>query len=320
MSFQSPLLLLALALIPAGVALYLLAERSRRRRVEAWASTATMPSVVPRAPGWRRHAPIALYGLAMAGLVVALARPQATFAVPVEQASIVLATDHSGSMQATDVAPSRLVAAREAGERFLEKVPDRVRVGAVAFDDQARALQSPTTDHQEVRDALREALKPSGGTATGDALSASLALLRAPVAGTAKRPPSAIVLLSDGASTHGRPPLPVADEAKRLGIPIYTVALGTAQGTIQVSDGRGGTRSQRVPPDVATLREIARRSGGRAFTAADSGALSAVYERLGSQVATRKQPREVTSAFAGGALLLLAGGAGLSLRWFRRLV
>ena len=320
MSFQSPLLLLALALIPAGVALYVLAERRRRRRVEAWASAATMPSVVPRAPGWRRHAPLALYGLAMAGLVVALARPQATFAVPVEQASIVLATDHSGSMQATDVAPSRLVAARAAGERFLEKVPDRIRVGAVAFDDQARALQSPTTRHDEVRDALREALEPSGGTATGDALSASLALLRAPAGGTGKRPPGAIVPLSDGASTHGRPPLPVAGEAKRLGIPIYTVALGTAQGTIQVSDGQGGTRSQRVPPDVATLREIAERSGGRAFAAADLDALTAVYERLGTQVATRDQPREVTSAFAGGALLLLAAGAGLSLRWFRRLV
>jgi Ca-activated chloride channel family protein len=320
MSFQSPLLLLALAVVPAGIALYVLAERRRRRRAEAWASPATMPSVVPRAPRWRRHAPVALYGVAMTGLVVALARPQATFAVPVEQASIVLATDHSGSMQATDVSPSRLVAAREAGEEFLDAVPDDVRVGAVAFDDEAKALQSPTANHDEVRDALREALVPSGGTATGDALAASLALLRAPAAGTQARPPGAIVLLSDGASTHGRPPGPVAEEARRLGIPVYTVALGTAQGTIEVSDGAGGTRAQPVPPDVATLRTIAERSGGRAFTAADADALSEVYERLGSQVATREEPREVTAAFAGGALLLVASAAGLSLRWFRRLL
>jgi Ca-activated chloride channel homolog len=320
MSFQSPLALLVLGLVPAGVVLYLLAERARRRRVGAWASAATLPSVVPRTPGWRRHVPIALYGLAMAGLGLALARPQATFAVPVEQASVILATDHSGSMEATDVSPSRLVAAREAGERFLEEVPDRVRVGAVAFDDEARALQSPTTRHDEVRDALREALVPSGGTATGDALSAALALLNVPAAGSRTRPPAAIVLLSDGASTHGRPPLPVADEAKRLGVPITTIALGTARGTIEVADGAGGTRSERVPPDVPTLREIARRSGGQAFTAADPKALASVYERLGSRIATREEPREVTAAFAGGALLLLASGAGLSLRWFRRLL
>lgn len=320
MSFASPGLLLAILLVPAGVALYWRGERRRRRAAEAWAAPAVMPSVVPRAPGWRRHAPVALYGVAMAGLVVALARPQASVAVPVEQASIVLATDHSGSMQATDVAPSRLAAVREAGERFLDEVPDAVRVGAVAFDDQARALQTPTTDRAAVREALREALVPSGGTATGDALSTSLGLLRGQTGPGGKRPPSAIVLLSDGASTHGRDPLPVADEARRLGVPVYTVALGTPGGTIAVPYGDGGTRDQPVPPDVDALREIAERSGGEAFTATDAGALSAVYERLGSQVATREEEREVTAAFAGGAVLLLLSGGLLSLRWFRRLV
>jgi len=319
-SFASPLLLLALALIPAGLALYWRGERRRARLADAWAAPAVRPSAVPRAPGWRRHAPIALYGAAMAGLIVSLARPQASVAVPVEQASIVLATDHSGSMQATDVAPSRLVAVREAGESFLDEVPDRVRVGAVAFDDQARALQGPTTDRMAVREALREALVPSGGTATGDALSTSLGLLRGQAGPDGKLPPAAIVLLSDGASTHGRDPMPVAEEARRLGIPVYTVALGTPTGTIQVPDGSGGTRREPVPPDVEALREIAERSGGEAFTAADAGALERVYERLGSQVATREQDREVTAAFAGGAVLLLVGGAALSLRWFRRLL
>ena len=107
-------------------------------------------------------------------------------------------------------------------------------------------------------------------------------------------------------------PAAVADEAASVGVPVYTVALGTAAGTLP--DG------QRVPPDTEALREIAERSGGAAFTAEQAGALSEVYERLGPQVATKRRDREVTAAFAGGAIVLLAGGSGLSLLWFRRLL
>lgn len=318
MSFQSPLFLLGLFLVPLAVGLYVVGERRRRAQAAAFATPALLPSVVPRRPGWRRHAPVALFGLALTGLLTALARPEASIAVPVEQAAIVLATDHSGSMTATDVAPSRLVAAREAADAFLDDVPDGVRIGAVAFNHRAQGVQSPTTDRESLRGALRQALRPSGGTATGDALAASLGMLRAQTGADGRRPPGAIVLLSDGTSTHGRDPLPVADEARRLGIPVYTVALGTATGTIDVPRAGGGTRAQPVPPDVPALREIAQRSGGQAFTAADAEDLATVYERLGSRVATREQPREVTAAFAGGALLALAGGVGLSLAWFRR--
>jgi len=319
-SFASPLLLLALVLVPLGLLLAVRGERRRCRAAALFATPQTFPSVAPRQPGWRRHAPLALHGLAMTGLIVALARPQASVAVPVERASIVLATDHSGSMQATDVAPSRLVAARTAGEDFLEAVPARVRVGAVAFNHQARAIQSPTTDRARVREALAQALRPSGGTATGDALAAALGMLRAQEGPDGRRPPGAIVLLSDGTATHGQDPLLIAEEARRARVPIYTVALGTQTGTIEVPAPGGGTRAQRVPPDVAALRRIAERSGGQAFTAADADDLATVYERLGSQVATREEPREITAAFAGGALALVAGGAGLSLLWFRRVV
>jgi Ca-activated chloride channel family protein len=152
----------------------------------------------------------------------------------------------------------------------------------------------------------------SGGTATGDAMAASLAMLENQRGAGGERPPGAIVLLSDGESTSGRDPLAVADEAGRAGVPVYTVALGTPEGTLD--DGR------RVPPDTEALRQIAERSGGEAFTAQDADGLSAVYERLGSQVATREEPREVAAAFAGGAIVLLLAGAGLSLRWFRRLI
>jgi Ca-activated chloride channel homolog len=311
-SFQAPAFLLVLLLVPLGAIVYAAAERRRRAAVDAFAAPAVRASALPRRPGWRRHAPMALYALALAALATALARPEATIAVPTERATVALATDHSGSMRATDVAPDRLSAARAAAERFLDRVPERVRVGAVAFDHRAAVLEAPTADRAPVRAAI-ERLRPSGGTATGEALATALDLVRR---GGGERPPAAIVLLSDGASTHGRDPLPVAREAGRLGIPIYTVALGTPDGTLVGSDGV----SRPVPPDPATLRAIAEASGGRAFTADDADGLAAVYDRLGSQVASEREPREVTAAFAGGALVLVAGGALLSLHWFRRLV
>ena len=312
MTFEAPLLLLGLLLLPPLGVAYVLGERRRRRVAATFAAPAVAASAVPRRPGWRRHAPLLLAGLALAALIAALARPQISVAVPAERASIVLAMDHSGSMAAVDVAPSRLAAALTAGEAFLDKVPARVRVGGVVFDDSAEAVQSPTTDRGALRAALRAAMRPSGGTATGDALATSLAMLRSQTGPGGKRPPGAVVLLSDGKATHGRDPLPVADEARRLGIPIYTVALGTPSGTLPNGDA--------VPPDAATLRAIAERSGGQAFAAREADALSAVYKRLGTQVVKKREQREVTGAFAGGAIVLLLLGGGLSLRWFRRLI
>jgi len=319
MSFASPILLLGLLLLPVAGLLYVRGERRRRRAAAAFAAPATMASVAPATPGLRRHVPIALFGLALAGLLVALARPQATVAVPVERASVVLVIDHSGSMQATDVQPSRLAAAQRSSERFLDRMPRQVRVGLVAFDHRAKALESPTTDRLAVRDALRS-LRPSGATATGDAMATALGMLQAQADRAGRRPPSAIVLLSDGASTRGRPPLEVADQAAKLKIPVYTVALGTPEGTIEAPAGNGRTTTKRVPPDERTLAEIASRTNGQAFTAEDAEALQAVYERLGSQVATKDEKREITAAFAGGALAVLAAGALLSLGWFRRLI
>jgi Ca-activated chloride channel homolog len=124
------------------------------------------------------------------------------------------------------------------------------------------------------------------------------------------------VLISDGESTKGRDPVEVAREARRLGIPVYTVALGTASGSVVGADG---VRHQ-APPDPETMRAIAAASGGRSFAVKDADGLATVYERLGSQVATERKPREITAAFAGGALVFVAGGALLSLHWFRRLV
>jgi Ca-activated chloride channel family protein len=319
MSFAQPLFLLALLLVPLGVVAYVRHERTRRAAAAAFAAPALQASLVPRRPGWRRHVPLVAYALALTVLILALAKPQTTVAVPVERASIMLTTDYSGSMQATDVPPSRLQAARTAANSFLEQVPSAVRVGLVAFNQAARLAESPTTDRDAVRSAI-SVLQPSGGTATGEALAVSLGVLARQTDADGVRVPSAIILLSDGASVKGRPPQELAQRAKDLKIPIYTVTLGTAAGTIQVPRDNGTMRTVAVPPDPNESREVAAISGGRAFTASTVKNLSAVYQQLGSRIGYRNEQREITAAFSGGALALLAGGALLSMHWFRRLV
>lgn len=318
MSFQAPLFLCALVLVPAAAALYLLADRRRRARTAVFATPRLLPSVAPLRPGFRRHLPLVLYGTALAAVAVALARPEATVAVPEERATVVLATDISGSMEARDVGPSRMAAVRSAALDFLDLAPGGLRVGAVAFNHSVRSIEPPSADRADAR-ALIEGLTPSGGTATGEGLAAALGLLDRGRERQDRRPPAAVILLSDGASTHGRDPIPVARQAARAHIPIYTVALGTDAGTIEVERPDGTTATRSVPPDRDTMRRIATISGARTFAADASGELGAVYEKLGSQVTTREERREVTAAFAGGAALFLLVGGGMSLRWFGRL-
>lgn len=320
MSFGAPLVLIALLALPLLGAWYVLQQRTRRAAAAAFAAPRLQPSVAPRRPGWRRHLPMLAFALALAILVLAAARPQRTVAVPVEHAAIMLATDISGSMLAADVRPNRLIAAKRAGRAFLDAVPRSVNVGVLAFNNHAAVLQSPTRSRAAARAAI-DAMAVSGGTATGEAIYAAVGSLRQVPGTDGRRAPGAIVLISDGTATSGRNPLSAAALARRLHIPIYTVALGTARGTIRVKDARGGgTHVVRVPPDPAALAAIARVSGGRAFTAANAGGLSAVYERLGSQLGHRHVKRQVTSAFAAGGIALLLAGAAMSLRWFGRLI
>jgi Ca-activated chloride channel family protein len=315
-SFGAPLALLGLALLPVLAVLYARHQRSRTKAARAFASPLLAASVTPTRPGWRRHAPMAVLAVAIALLLVAAAKPQTTVAVPVEHASILLMTDVSGSMQAQDVSPTRLIAVRRAATTFVDGVPKQVNVGVMAFNQTPAILQSPTTDRIAVKSALQR-LKSSGGTATGNAVRAAVRIL---TAGSTKPPPSAIVLLSDGKSTSGVAPLTAAQEAGRRHIPIYTVALGTATGTITVPRKGGGTETRQVPPDPETLRQMSAASGGQAFQAADAQRLSQVYERLGSQLGRKNVPRQISSLFAAGALALLLAGASLTLRWFGRLI
>jgi Ca-activated chloride channel family protein len=318
MTFLHPLLLLALVAIPLMVWWYAGQQRRRVKAASAFAAPALGASVAPSRPRWRRHAPMLVFALALAVLIVAAARPQRVVAVPVNTASIILANDTSGSMAATDVSPSRLVAAQRAAKGFLGSVPDSVRVGLVEFNSKVSVLQSPTTDHSLVRSAVGQ-LRVTGGTAIGDAIQTSLRLATSAKRPGVKQPPAAIVLLSDGASDVGSDPLTAARQAASDHIPIYTVVLGTAGGTV-AEKRASGTVKVPVPPDPQQLAQIARLSHGQAFTATDAKGLNTVYKRLGAQLGHKKVRHEITASFAGGGLVLLLLGSVGSLAWFGRLI
>jgi Ca-activated chloride channel family protein len=236
-------------------------------------------------------------------------------AVPVERASIMLVTDTSGSMNAGDVDPTRMTATQRAARRFVEQVPEGQRVGLVSFADSATVLQAPTRDRASVKTAI-DGLSAQGATATGEGLQAALEQVRAEDG--EQQTPAAIVLLSDGKRTAGRDPLPVAREAARAKIPVYTISLGTPGGTLE-RPNQPWLPAQPVPPDPETMQAIARASGGQAFTVQDADRLDRIYERLGSRLGTEQEEREVTAAFAGGALLLLGAAVALGLRGGARL-
>ena len=313
MSFASPIALLFLLAVPAAIAAHVAAQRRRRRYPIRYPALATLAAVIPRDRAWRRHLPPALLALAIAALALALAKPQRTVAVAVQRASVVLVTDVSRSMSATDVSPSRLEAAQSAAESFVDQVPDGLRVGLVSFSDMAQTLQTPSTDHAAVQRALKT-LAPVNGTATGAGLNAALDALELPSDDATAHPPAAIVLLSDGKATDGSSADLAAAEARRQKVPIYTVALGTPGGTIEQPDPSGTTNTVPVPPDPEALKRIADESGGVAFRAEDADELSGVYERLGSQIGSKRERQEITSLFAGGALLLLGAAIMTSLR------
>ncbi len=314
-SFATPAWLLGLALVPLALLAYNASRRRARRYAVRFTAMPALKAAAGTAPAWRRHVPAALALAALAALVLALAKPQKTVAVPVERASIMLVTDHSRSMSATDVAPTRLAAAQRAARTFLNQLPSQVRVGAVAFSDTPDAVQAPSSDHDDAR-RIVDGQVADGATATGDALQVAIDALKNDKQ-NGKRPPSAIVLLSDGKTTVGPDPVTIARQASQLKIPIYTVALGTRDATVPNPNPFGTPLL--VAPDPETLRQISQVSNGRAFTAEDAESLKTIYKTLGSQLGTKSQKREITASFAIGGLVLLLGAALTSLRWAGRL-
>lgn len=308
MRFDWPIALAALALLPILVALYIDRDRRRVASQAEFGNPDLIPNVVARSPGRLRYLPPLTLLVALVFLIVGVARPHATVNVKREEATIVLAIDTSRSMKANDVEPTRLDAARVAAKTFLDEVPEKFQVGVVSFATRAVVGVAPTADRSIVVSAL-DTLKPGEGTAIGDAVALSL-LVGRPKDANAEVPPRAVVVISDGKQDGGRiQPDEAAAQAKKLGVPVYTVLVGTEAGVVEEEVTGGFRRIIRVPADPATLQQVAKATGGEYFAAPDAEALQKVYEELGSRLGTRKQDREITDLFAAlAAGLLLVGG------------
>jgi len=321
MSFASPFVLWGLLLIPVALLAYWLVQRRWIRYAARFTNLDLLANIVDASPGRRRHIPAVFALAALAALIVAMARPQAVVAVPRDDATVVLTMDSSASMTATDVAPTRLEAAKSAASSFLDQLPERFCVGLVSFSSSVQVLEEPTDDRGPVRSSLA-AIEGDIGTALGDAILTSVQLAPDPEEQeklSGGKPLFAVVLLSDGANSTGSEPLNILDEAKQAGVPVYTIAFGTDSGTVEITNDLGQTQTFAVPPDRETLKTVAEETGGRYFEAPTEADLQAVYDEIGSQVSWENEKRELTAAFAAGGAVFLLLGAGLSALWFGRI-
>jgi Ca-activated chloride channel homolog len=315
LSFLAPSRLWLLLLIPALVGLYLWLVQRKRNRNKSLGRTA-LDLVIPRDRTWLRHLAVGLSILSLLTLTVAFAKPKDQVSVPRERATIVVTIDISLSMEAEDVEPNRLEAAKAAAIQFVNSLPPKFNVALVTFAGTATTVVPPTLDRGSVTAAIT-ALIPQASTAIGEGIYTSLAAL-AQVPPDPDNPkaavPARIVLLSDGKTQVGRPSDEAAEASKAQSVPIYTIAYGTADGYIEI-----GGRREPVPVDRAEMARIARISGGEAYTATSAGELKKVYQDIGSSVGTEKVDREVTSRYAGFglafAILATLGMISLGARW-----
>jgi Ca-activated chloride channel family protein len=320
LSFLAGYRLVLLVLPVALLVTYVLLQFRRRSYAVKFTNLDLLDTVAPDRPGWRRHLPAAALVVGLVAGVVAFARPAVASEQAAENAVVMLAIDTSLSMEATDVAPSRVKAAKEAAGAFLESVPKGVKVGVVAFSDNARQAIAPTDNLAAVQRTI-DRLQLGQGTAIGEAVFTSLDTIEQTFQREEadrpadKKAPGTIVLLSDGETTSGRPNDEAAAAAKKAGIPVNTIAFGTDKGTVTAPDGQ----TVGVPVNKGELADLARSTGGETLTAATADQLKQVYEKLGQAVTTEPITREVTDWFTFAALLMVALAAAGSLLWFSRL-
>jgi Ca-activated chloride channel family protein len=346
-SFLWPSMLWLLSAVPLLALAYVGVAARQRRRAAVGVRLETVGEAAGRARLVRRRLPPLLWLTALALLTLAIARPQASIPLPARLETIVLAIDMSGSMRATDLAPTRLAAAQAAAKAFVAEQPSHVRIGVVAIAAAAAVVQSPTTRRDDIIQAL-ERLEPQRGTALGSGLVIALdaALPRAGIdvdgfsngkprsraadkkgAGEEKKAEqlaepgsdraTAIVLLSDGQSNVGPEPLKAAELAADYGVRIYTVGIGTAEGVVVKSEGW----SMRTRLDEESLKKVASITDGEYFRAADAGELKKIYRNLGIKLGMEKpKPTEVTAIVVALGTLLAAAAAGLSMLWFNRIL
>ncbi|GAB1646184.1 VWA domain-containing protein [Krasilnikovia sp. MM14-A1259] len=312
--FLAPWWLLAWlpVLVVAGV--YVWRQFRQRSYAMRFTNVDLLRTLAPKGLGWRRHAAAGAFLLSMVALASAMARPSVDRQEPLERATVMLAIDVSLSMEADDVAPTRIQAAQEAAKAFVDELPPTYNLGLVSFAKSANVLVPPSKDRSAVLAGI-DGLTLAEATATGEAVFTSLDAIRSvPADGAAGAPPARIVLLSDGYRTSGRSIEDAAAAASAANVPVSTIAFGTDTGVVDI---RG--QLQRVPVDRLSLQQLAETTKGYFYEAASVGELKQVYEDMGSSIGHRIEPREITQWYAGAALLFGLVAAGLSLLWTSRL-
>lgn len=314
LTFLNPERLWVLLLVPLLTAGYIYLVRRKKKTGMRFTNTAILGQVVPKQSQWRRHLAVALSLASLIALSLAWARPNGIEMIPRERATVIMVIDTSLSMQATDVKPSRLDAAKDAALTFLKALPAQYNVSLVSLSGTPSVRLPPTVDRVQATQAINS-LKLQESTAVGESIYTALAALQMAPKGTDSSPaPGAIVLLSDGQNTAGRSPAQAANEAKLQKVPIYTIAYGTENGYVDLDGKR-----ERVPPDKQLLGSIATTTGGQAYSAENLDQLDRVYSNIRSEVGQTPAKKETTALWAGYGLAfaVVAALAAVSLgaRW-----
>jgi len=340
MTFLWPEMLWALLALPMLVAAYIMILQRKKKLAVRYANLAMVREAMGASQRIRRHIPPAFFLLALAAMLLALARPQTTITLPTQHETVILAMDISGSMRATDVEPNRLVAAQNAAKQFVSEQPENVRVGVVAFAGTATVAQAPTRNREDVIAAI-DRFQLQRATAIGSAIIVSLATIfpeagidvGAMMYGQERKadksdkpalkpvPPGSyasavIILLTDGQRTTGPDSIQAAKMAAERGVRIYTVGVGTPEGKIIGFEGW----SMRVRLDEETLKAVADITRGEYFYAGNAVDLKKVYQALNAKLVMERKKTEVTALFSGLAALLAVISAALSLAWFHRIL
>jgi Ca-activated chloride channel family protein len=336
MTFIWPDMLLLLLLIPLFGWLYLRMQRQRQQMLANYGNLGFVQNATGRSLGIRRHIPPLLFLIALAILIVALARPQADVSVPHIEGTVILAFDVSGSMAADDLKPTRIEAAKAAAQDFVERQPSSVAIGVVSFSDNGFSVQVPTNNETDILAAINR-LTPQRGTSIANGILVSLTTIATarsgdnnpsfysnlpPTAEATPTPvpkgtyiPGVIVLLTDGENNENPDPLEAAQAASDQGVRIYTVGIGSAQGTNLNINGF----SVFTALDEDMLQQISQLTDGTYYNADTEQELLNVYDHLNPELILKPEMIEVTPIFAGVSIFVLLLGGIASLAWFGRL-